>query len=150
MDWVLKNGLLDASQLPYTGRDGTCTRGSPTADMKAALIDITAPAAGQGGASFGMVGWSTLPKNEYEPLVRTLAEDGPVAVSVAADQWFSYESGIFDGCGKDAVIDHAVTAIGYGEENNHKYWVIQNSWGKEWGEAGNKYWVIQNSWGKEW
>lgn len=48
-----------------------------------------------------------------------------------------YESGIFDGCGKDAIIDHAVTAMGYGEENGNKFWLIQNSWGDDWGEAGH-------------
>jgi len=136
MDWVVKNGLADASQIPYKAHDGTCTMGSPTADMKAALTQFDAPAAGTGGAAFGMTGWSTLPKNEYEPLVRALAESGPAAVSVAADAWFSYENGIFNGCSKDAVIDHAVVALGYGEENGKKFWVIQNSWGNDWGEEG--------------
>jgi len=137
MDWVLKNGLTDSSQIPYTAHDGACTMGSPTADMKAVLTQFSsAPAAGEGGAAFGMTGWSTLPKNEYEPLVRALAESGPVAVSVAADTWFNYESGVFNGCGKDAVIDHAVVALGYGEENGKKFWVIQNSWGQDWGEQG--------------
>jgi len=137
MDWVVKNGLVEASQLPYTGTDEKCTMGSPTKDMKAALLDVSAqPTSGAGGTSFGMIGWSTLPKNEYEPLARALAETGPVAVSVAADQWFSYEGGIFNGCGKDAVIDHAVVALGYGEEDGNKYWLIQNSWGEDWGEDG--------------
>jgi len=84
-----------------------------------------------------MMGWSTLPKNEYEPLVRALAEMGPVAVSVAADRWYSYESGIFNGCDKDAIIDHAVVAMGYGEEAGSKYWVIENSWGDDWGDYGH-------------
>ena len=83
-----------------------------------------------------MTGWSTLPKNEYEPLMRALAETGPAAVSVAADTWFSYEEGVFNGCGKDAVIDHAVVAIGYGEEKGSTFWTIQNSWGSDWGEEG--------------
>jgi cathepsin L len=136
MDWVLKNGIVEASQLPYTDRQSACTRGSPTKDMKAALFELSATGAGNGGASIGMMSWSTLPKNQYEPLARALAESGPVAVSVAADTWFSYEEGIFNGCGKDAVIDHAVTAMGYGEEAGKKFWVIQNSWGSDWGEEG--------------
>jgi len=122
MDWVVKNGLALASEVPYQGADGACTASSK---QKSA-----------GGAAFGMIGWETLPKNVYAPLIRALAETGPVAVSVAADSWFSYESGIFNGCGKDAVIDHAVTAVGYGEESGHKYWLIQNSWGADWGEEG--------------
>jgi len=135
MDWVLKNGILDASERPYVGQDGACIR-SATASMKAALIDTDAAPAGQGGAAFGMMSWSTLPKNEYEPLARALAETGPAAVSVAADTWFSYQEGIFNGCGKDNVIDHAVVAMGYVEEAGNKYWVIQNSWGQDWGEEG--------------
>jgi cathepsin L len=122
MDFVLKNGLALASEIPYKGEDGTCT--------------INAKQKAAGGASIGMIGWETLPKNQYEPLVRALAEKGPVAVSVAADTWFKYEDGIFNGCGKDSVIDHAVVAVGYGEEDGTKYWSIQNSWGSDWGEEG--------------
>jgi len=135
MDWVLKNGCAEAAEVPYTASDGSCTAGSSVGNPFAfAQLDGSASS---GGAAFGMTGWETLPKNEYEPLMRSLAELGPVAVSVAADTWFNYESGIFNGCGKDAVIDHAVTAMGYGEENGRKYWTIQNSWGPDWGEAGH-------------
>jgi len=137
MDWVLKHGCAETADIPYTAADAACTMGSPTLDMAQILVDDSAPSAASGAAAFGMTGWETLPKNEYAPLVQALAEKGPVAVSVAADAWFSYESGIFNGCGKDAVIDHAVVAMGYGEDAGTKYWVIQNSWGKDWGESGH-------------
>jgi len=134
MEYVLQNGVAEESAIPYSGSDASC----PQSDTKVAMAQMLgmAPAA-IGGASFGMTGWETLAKNKYPPMMRALAQRGPVAVSVAADSWFNYESGIFNGCGKDAVIDHAVTAIGYGEEGGVKYWVIQNSWGTEWGEAGH-------------
>jgi len=138
MDWVLKHGVAEEYQVPYTGHDGNCPGQTAALDMAQlfASTDDSAPTQSAGNG-FGMTGWETLPKNQYEPLARAIAEKGPVAVSVAADQWFQYESGIFNGCPKDAVIDHAVVAIGYGEESGHKYWVIQNSWGREWGESGH-------------
>jgi cathepsin L len=136
MDWVLKHGCPEESEAPYSSGGGSChDGGSATLEMAQILSDRSVASAAS--ASLGMTGWETLPKNTYEPLARALAERGPVAVSVAADAWFNYESGIFNNCGKDAVIDHAVVALGYGEESGVKYWVIQNSWGEEWGENGH-------------
>lgn len=137
MDWVMKHGCAEEGTVPYKGHDGKCTLGSPSLDMAQVFTDGSPTAALSGGAALGMTGWETLPKNKYEPLARALAERGPVAVSVSAGAWFDYDSGVFNGCSKDAVIDHAVTAIGYGVEGGKKYWTIQNSWGANWGEAGH-------------
>lgn len=141
MQWVLDHGCATESEIPYQGTDGECPQaaGHLAAGGSLSLAQNATPASSKtiGGAAFGLSGWETLPVNKYEPLARALAELGPVAVSVAAGAWFQYMNGIFDGCGKDAVIDHAVTAMGYGVENGKKYWTIQNSWGEDWGEKGH-------------
>lgn len=88
--------------------------------------------------SLGLRAWERLPPNSYMPLMQALVDRGPAAVAVHASQWFSYNHGIFNGCERDAVIDHAVALLGYGNDRKlgAKYWLIQNSWGPEWGEQG--------------
>lgn len=90
------------------------------------------------GRGIGMRAWERLPPNTYAPLMHALVERGPAAVAVSASDWFDYGRGVFDGCSKDAIIDHAVTLIGYGYDTDlkKKFWHIQNSWGPEWGEDG--------------
>lgn len=82
-------------------------------------------------------GWNHIsPNNKAEPLMQSIVNNGPTVVAVDANNWFDYESGIFDGCDKDATLGHAVLAVGYGQDQGKKYWTIQNSWGAEWGENG--------------
>jgi len=136
MEWVLNNGCATDAEVPYLGHDESCTMSS-TLQMANALGGI-GDQKKLPSAAFGMTGWETLPVNKYEPLARALAERGPVAVSASASPWQYYESGIFNGCEKDAVIDHAIVAVGFSADpsTGEKYWVIQNSWGIDWGEMG--------------
>lgn len=123
MDWVMKNGCANETQVPYKAKDAKCSMSWWNVPR------VTGPA-------FGMTGWETLPANRYEPLVQALVNRGPVVVAVGTTGWQRYHSGIFDGCAKDVVVNHAVTALGYGEKNGVRYWTILNSWGPRWGEHG--------------
>lgn len=129
MDYALKSGLSTMTETPYKGDDTPC--GSLQMPVLAEASEV-----GAGGHAFGLVGWRKLPDNQEMPLVRAVVEQGPVAVSVAASHWFSYKAGIFSGCPKDVVVDHAVTLYGIGQDGERKYWLIRNSWGGSWGEKG--------------
>eukprot|EP00747_Dinoflagellata_sp_TGD_P163998 gnl/TRDRNA2_/TRDRNA2_183338_c0_seq1.p1 gnl/TRDRNA2_/TRDRNA2_183338_c0~~gnl/TRDRNA2_/TRDRNA2_183338_c0_seq1.p1 ORF type:complete len:422 (+),score=42.17 gnl/TRDRNA2_/TRDRNA2_183338_c0_seq1:79-1344(+) len=87
------------------------------------------------GQPYGLYGWERLPVNQYEPLLRALVEKGPVGISLSAHNLMTYGGGIFDGCKRDAVVDHAVVLIGYGAAER-MFYQIQNSWGSWWGEGG--------------
>jgi hypothetical protein len=59
------------------------------------------------------------------------------------ENFINYKEGIFDDCDKGvdpAEADHAVTVVGYAwalpKEGGQPYWLIKNSWGVSWGEAG--------------
>merc|ERR1719150_1736469 len=61
-------------------------------------------------------GFVRLPENKMQPLLEALATQGPVVVSADANPWGSYQSGVFDSCEKDAIIGHAILAMGYGND----------------------------------
>eukprot|EP00437_Effrenium_voratum_P027616 CAMPEP_0181411618 /NCGR_PEP_ID=MMETSP1110-20121109/7975_1 /TAXON_ID=174948 /ORGANISM="Symbiodinium sp., Strain CCMP421" /LENGTH=402 /DNA_ID=CAMNT_0023534257 /DNA_START=83 /DNA_END=1292 /DNA_ORIENTATION=- len=78
-----------------------------------------------------------LPVNKLNPLMMAI-QHGPVVVSVDGGPWGSYESGVFNGCRRDATVNHAVLLVGYGHDAtvNMDYWLVRNSWGEWWGENG--------------
>ena len=64
---------------------------------------------------------------------------GPVGIYVEASstEFSHYTSGVLDStaCGTD--LDHAVTAVGYGtDEEDTEYVYVRNSWGTWWGDEG--------------
>jgi len=134
MDYILKNGIATEEEAPYRGEDAKCGAKS---------LAETSPAA-NGGAAFGLVGYHMLERNKDYALAEAVTKYGPVAITVFADFWYGYAGGVFHGCPKDVVLDHAVTLFGYGtsgnqtgaSDSNMKNWVIRNSWGKDWGEKG--------------
>jgi len=139
MEYAMKRGLHTEDKIPYTGYGSSCQAVSLLGSAIDGLQDSgvrKASVDAEGTLLYGMTAWEKLPENAYQPLMNALYTRGPVAVSVSADLWDLYSSGIFDSCTKDAVIDHAVTLVGYGEEDGQKYWTIMNSWGNSFGESG--------------
>ena len=156
--------VLDCTPNPLEcGGDGGCAGGTPElafarmADLGGLASEWAYPymsydgqgvgpcrAAGnvtKGGAPplAAVVGFEQLPSNEAAPVLRALAERGPLAVNVDASAWFSYESGVFTGCAKATEdIDHAVVVVGYGTDaaSGLDYYLVRNSWSTAWGEAG--------------
>mmetsp|Transcript_12143 Transcript_12143/g.24483 ORF Transcript_12143/g.24483 Transcript_12143/m.24483 type:complete len:449 (+) Transcript_12143:99-1445(+) len=140
MEYVKANGCQTKEAWEY---DGTEDSGRCPAASKRSLAQAPASAVTDlGGMAFGMRGYRRLPENQLAPVLLALVERGPVVVSLAAGpSWNLYHSGILDACPKDAIIDHAVTLVGFGvgragSEAGQRYWHIQNSWGPTWGEGG--------------
>jgi cathepsin C len=106
--------------------------------------------AGQEAAvkSFGYIGGYYGACTE-EGMMRAL-QDGPITVALEpAMDFMYYKSGVYSSVKSKKItppspewykVDHAVLVVGYGVDKTgpepKKYWLVQNSWGKDWGEDG--------------
>lgn len=83
------------------------------------------------------------------PMMLELQKNGPLVVSFEpSDDFMMYSGGIFSQMEVSVPaplvrshtewqkVDHAVLLVGWGEEFGQKYWLVQNSWGTDWGEGG--------------
>jgi len=105
-------GMPLESDLPYRGRDQTCT------SYKSAVTGT---------------GYVKNPENDADALETAIATKGPVSVTVAAN-WGGYGGGVYSGgCNSNNCdLDHGVVAVGYSQD----YWLVRNSWSTGWGEKG--------------
>ncbi|KAL3098349.1 hypothetical protein niasHS_000361 [Heterodera schachtii] len=95
---------------------------------------------------FKMIGWDYATRNPTENgengeelLKRAVANIGPIAAVVNVTEKFNfYKDGVFyDKYCNRAKDMHAVTVVGYGKtEKGEEFWLVKNSWGKEWGQNG--------------
>lgn len=141
LDYVARVGAATEGEMPYDSKDGICPANMelPKPTLRSLLRErVSLADVAKGGSTFGMLGWRKLPENKMEPLILALYEEGPVAVSLMAnDRWNSYGGGVLDACDDtETEINHAVTLVGFGEDKGLQYWQVQNSWGREWGERG--------------
>ncbi|KAJ8765904.1 hypothetical protein K2173_020420 [Erythroxylum novogranatense] len=117
-------GLEEESSYPYTGKRGTCKFDRDRIGVRVA-------------------NFSNIPTDEIQ-IAAHLVHHGPLAVGLNAVFMQTYIGGVSCPliCGKKW-INHGVLLVGYGAKGfsilrlgNLPYWIIKNSWGKQWGEEG--------------
>ncbi|XP_038052351.1 cathepsin B-like cysteine proteinase 3 [Patiria miniata] len=68
---------------------------------------------------------------------REIMDNGPVNADMTLyEDFFTYRSGVYQHKTEQSMGFHAVKIIGWGVENNQKYWLCVNSWNSEWGDKG--------------
>lgn len=87
-------------------------------------------------------------KGDEDDLAAKIETYGPVAVAIDASHVSlqQYSSGIYDepDC-SPANLNHGVGCVGFGSQDGVKYWIVRNSWGKEWGENGYVKMIWKNN-----
>jgi hypothetical protein len=120
--WIINNGggVNKLSTYPWSGVRSTCRY---SASNNGAVIKAYRRATS--GSESGLM---------------TLASKGPVSVGInASPRSFAYYSSgtLIDSSCTAAGVNHAVTVIGWGTDaSGNPYWLIKNSWGTSWGQAG--------------
>jgi len=118
-EYVMSNGgLTSEDKYPYTAMDGDCMNPLPASIASVSkYVDVA---------------------TNKDAALENAVVIGPVSVAIEADQeaFQFYKSGVFDDDTCGDMLDHGVLAVGYGVDNNKKYWIVKNSWGADWGDNG--------------
>mmetsp|Transcript_9335 Transcript_9335/g.20298 ORF Transcript_9335/g.20298 Transcript_9335/m.20298 type:complete len:506 (-) Transcript_9335:276-1793(-) len=90
--------------------------------------------------------WTWIPVQSEEKMKLALVKNGPLVVGVSAKNLEFYDSGVDAGAnceysGSSGGVDHAMLVVGWDvdEETKKEHWIVQNSWGNDWGEEGFWY-----------
>jgi len=121
MEYTAAQGIELESVYPYTAQDGTCQ------------YDSSSVVFTNGG--YGNV----TNYNEVDMETQILVQ--PLSVCVEADQsvFQLYTGGVITSASCGTQLDHAILAVGYNDQETTPYWIVKNSWGTSWGNAGYVY-----------
>ena len=121
-DYVInKEGLYHESDYPYYAKDQNCTQLNVSKAHGSAIIRYA----------------RTIPKSLLD--LKVSVKKNPVAIALDANNLFFrfYKKGVIDvPRNMSRELNHAVLLVGYDYDDDGMYWIIQNSWGKEWGDNG--------------
>jgi len=114
--YVIKNKGIDTeASYPYTAKDGSCH--FSTGNVGATISTYTRVQSGS------------------EAALANAVNGRPISVGIDAshNSFQLYKSGVYyEAACSTTALDHAVLVVGYGDN----YFLVKNSWGTSWGEAG--------------
>ena len=116
--YMVGTGTSTEGAYPYTASDSACNAAIPT--------------------PHDAIAWDYV--SDETPTVAELKDAlctyGPIATGIWATPTFqAYSSGIFNEAVTNTSSNHAITLVGWSNQNGG-YWIVKNSWDTDWGENG--------------
>merc|ERR1719330_1645039 len=136
--WMAENDITDETCSIYQARGHD--NGLPCSDLE--MCETCWPKAGcstpKHYLTYRVAEYGHIEGDQELAMMTEIYNRGPIScgISVPDDLVDKYNGGIFYDMTNSTEIDHDISVVGYGIENGTKYWVIRNSWGTYWGEAG--------------
>jgi KDEL-tailed cysteine endopeptidase len=120
--WIINNGgITSEANYPYVAGDGHCATTCGPCQSKPSVVSIK----------------SYVDVAQSDVALATAVVQQPVSVAVDASGsfWQFYSSGVMNNkCTTN--LNHGILATGYGGTGTNQYWLVKNSWGQTWGQAG--------------
>ncbi|XP_026750376.2 uncharacterized peptidase C1-like protein F26E4.3 isoform X1 [Galleria mellonella] len=133
-NYVREDGLLDDNCFPYEAKVTKC----PVKPKSDNLPIFCTPSVPERTTRY-KVGPPGKLKKELD-IMYDIMESGPVhAVMTVYQDFFHYRDGVYRHTryGDNQLQGlHSVRIVGWGENRGDKYWIVANSWGREWGIDG--------------
>jgi hypothetical protein len=132
--FLVREGAATLQCLPYTSGDG---KEQPTACTQA-CADPSVPYAQYYAANYSQAGDFLEPRLHVAAIMRALLQGPLDATFMEYSDFNAYQPGTVYQISPGAypVGLHSVKIIGYGVSNNTDMWIVQNSWGADWGDHG--------------
>ncbi|XP_074012294.1 pro-cathepsin H [Numenius arquata] len=126
-EYILYNkGLMGEDAYPYRAENGTCKfQPEKAVAFVKDVINIT--------------------QYDEDGMVEAVGKHNPVSFAFeVTSNFMHYRKGVYSNPRCEHTpdkVNHAVLAVGYGEENGTPHWIVKNSWGPHWGMDG--YFLIE-------
>ncbi|RMB94161.1 hypothetical protein DUI87_28966 [Hirundo rustica rustica] len=126
-EYILYNkGLMGEDTYPYRAKNGTCKfQPEKAIAFVKDVINIT--------------------QYDEDGMVEAVGKHNPVSFAFeVTSNFMHYRKGVYSNPRCEHTpdkVNHAVLAVGYGEEDGTPYWIVKNSWGRLWGMQG--YFLIE-------
>lgn len=129
--YLRDHGVNYESEMPYTAKNGYCPSGKFPNRYTIKIKDFCVRSSLGHNAAREV----TTERLTDQDIINSLVQFGPLYMTVNTKGFSkNYRGGVMNwaGCGSNSKVDHAIALVGYTPGS----WILKNSWGTSWGNAG--------------